>query len=69
MSEEDIVVREATIADYEGVMALDEIYQGHDYLPTFYMDYIRDPSRFSVVAVTKSGKVVSAESSWHFDCV
>ena len=58
MSEEAIVVREASAADYEDIMALDEIYGGLDYLPHFYPEFIKDPNRILMVAQTKRGKVV-----------
>ena len=37
-------IRYATAEDYKAVMAIDDnIYDGADYLPVFYHDFINDP--------------------------
>ena len=44
ISLETLVFRDATDSDYEAVLKI-EVYDGFDYIPARYMEYIRDPSR------------------------
>ena len=54
-----IQFRDATPADYDDVMNInDNIYEGHDYLPSYYHDFCKDPQCHMFVAEDE-GKVVS----------
>ncbi len=42
----------ATEADYEEVLNIDRnIYNGDDYIPQMYLQYVKDPSRLCYVAI------------------
>ena len=56
----DFIIRPATHADYDGVMAISAgILWGTDSLPAFYHNYLHDPTRVFYVA-THGGTVVSS---------
>ncbi len=53
-----LVCRLATVEDYQGVVDIDHnIYDGADYIPYRYHQYIKDPNRLCFVA-TKDKEVV-----------
>ena len=56
---EDVVIRRATRDDYESVLGIDDsIYDGMDYLPTCYHDFVEmDGSHLLLAEI--HGKVVS----------
>ena len=54
----DIVVRKARPEDYEAVMDIDRnMYNGTDYLPSKYHQYLKDPNRHAYVCES-DGNVV-----------
>jgi len=54
-----LVCRRATPDDYEAVKAIrDNVYNGYDYLPNMYHQYLEDPTRHCYL-VTVNGTVVS----------
>ena len=62
-----IVVREATLADYDAVMDIDHnIYSGWDYLFSKYVEYCHDPDTYLFVAEYE-GTLVSY--IWHTYCI
>ncbi len=53
-----IVHRKAEQKDYEAVLNIDRnIYNGDDYLPHLYFDYLRDENKWNTI-VEVDGKVV-----------
>ena len=59
MSEEEVIVREAGVADYNGILAIGEnIHRGLDYLPAMLKLYLHTKSYIVLVAET-TGRIVS----------
>ena len=54
----DVVVRRATPADYQAVIDIDDnVYDGLDYMPTMYHQFLHSRHHLMLVVVD-SGKVV-----------
>ena len=57
-----LVCRLATREDYEGVLAINKnVYEGMDYLPGLYHQYIQNPLRVMAVAEL-NGQIVRTDS-------
>ncbi|XP_041370614.1 histidine N-acetyltransferase-like [Gigantopelta aegis] len=54
----DFTFREATISDYHDVMAIGEVYNGVDYLPSRYEDMMRSHNHTGYVSVV-NGEIVA----------
>ena len=53
--------------DYEGVMDINRnVYDGVDYLPKKYMEFLNDPNRTCIVA-KKEGRIVGFGMLWIVD--
>ncbi|KAK6183168.1 hypothetical protein SNE40_010697 [Patella caerulea] len=50
-----LVIRRATLEDYQGVMDIGDIYEGRDYLPAMYEKYIK---WFNCRVAEKNGEIV-----------
>ncbi|XP_075927375.1 putative N-acetyltransferase 16 [Petromyzon marinus] len=60
--EQDLVFNLARPEDYEEVMRMSEgIYEGKDYLPSIYHDWLKDPNR-TVMLAQLQGRIVALES-------
>ena len=59
MSDDVVVLRRATVDDYDSVInILDDLWQGHDYLPTLYYVFLQ--SQHHVFYLTQiNGRVVT----------
>ena len=63
LEDSDIHIRPATCGDYEAVVnILPDAFDGFDYLPTVYFEYLHNPKNVAVVAEVR-GKVVSASKA------
>ena len=65
MSEEEVVVRKAVLADYDDILAIsDNIYGGLDYIPNMLKQYMHTTSYTPYVAVV-GGQIVSISYYLH----
>ena len=59
MSEEEVIIREAVLADYHGILAIgDNLYGGLDYIPAMLMLYMHNKS-YTLIVAEMSGRIVS----------
>ena len=60
-----ITIRRATIEDKEVVLRInDNVYEGRDYLPSFYDHFLSSPAMLPVVMLYED-KIVSINIFWH----
>ena len=61
-----LVCRLATIEDYQSVVDIDNnVYEGADYVPYMYHQYVNDPNRLCFVAI-KDKEVVSTTYKYKY---
>jgi GNAT superfamily N-acetyltransferase len=57
----DLVVRRATVDDFDAISAMPQVYNGHDYLPFLLRRWLEDDQRHSLIALDGS-RVVAFDS-------
>ncbi|KAK6183171.1 hypothetical protein SNE40_010700 [Patella caerulea] len=60
-----LVIRRATLEDYQGVMDIGKIYYGRDYLPVMYKKYLK---WFNCHIAEKNGEIVGFNGARLVDC-
>jgi GNAT superfamily N-acetyltransferase len=62
----DLVIRRATVDDFDAISAMPEVYNGHDYLPFLLKRWLEDDQRHCLIALDGS-RVVAFDSVFALD--